>query len=90
MVSENKLMYHAQIIAEGLIIITVVRNGIATATTFAINPWLNGLGLQNMFISVGCISLGILLLTIPMVFWGRKARYHTAGFHNEVAAGSVD
>lgn len=52
MVSENKLMYHAQIIAEGLIIITVVRNGIATATTFAINPWLNGLGLQNMFISV--------------------------------------
>lgn len=81
-------MYHGQIIAEGLIIITVVRNGIATATTFAINPWLNGLGLQNMFISVGCISLGILLLSIPMVIWGRKARYCTADFYNGIAAGS--
>lgn len=79
-------MYHGQIIAEGLIIITVVRNGIATATTFAFNPWLNGLGLQNMFISVGYISLGILLLTIPMVIWGRKARYYTAGFYNGIAA----
>jgi len=83
-------MYHDQIIAEGLIIITVVRNGISTATTFAIDPWLNGLGLQNMFISVGCISLGILLLTIPMVIWGRKARCYTAGFYNGIAAGSLE
>lgn len=61
--------------------ITYVRNGLATATTFAINPWLNGLGVQNMFISVGCLCIGIQLLFIPMVVWGRRARGWTEGYY---------
>lgn len=77
---------HAQIVAEGLIVITYVRNGIAMAAAFAVNPWLNGLGPQNMFICAGCLCLGIQLLTVPMVIWGRKARYHTASFYNGIIA----
>ncbi|OJJ31457.1 hypothetical protein ASPWEDRAFT_54605 [Aspergillus wentii DTO 134E9] len=72
---------YREIVAEGLIVITYVRNGLATATTFAINPWLNGLGVQNMFISVGCLCIGIQLLFIPMVVWGRRARGWTEGYY---------
>lgn len=37
-----------------------------------------------MFISVGCLCLGIQLLTIPMVIWGRRARALTAGYYNGI------
>lgn len=77
---------HPQIVAEGLIVITYVRNGIAMAAAFAVSPWLNGLGPQNLFICAGCLCLDIQLLATPMVMWGRKARHHTGPFYNAIIA----
>lgn len=66
--------------------ITYVRNAIATAAAFAISPWLDGLGVQRMFISVGCLCFAILLLVIPMIVWGRAARQSSAEFYMETVA----
>jgi hypothetical protein len=76
-----------QLVAEGLVVITFTRNGIATAVSFAINPWMTGLGVQNMFICAGCLCFAIMLLVIPMILWGRKARSSTADFYVNIVAG---
>lgn len=36
-------------------------------------------GLQNMFIACGFISLGVTLLIVPMILWGKSARRRLAG-----------
>lgn len=72
--------------AEALVVVTYIRNGLATAAAFAVSPWLDGLGPQNMFIIIGCLCLAILLLSIPMLIWGRTARAHTAGFYMGIVA----
>ncbi|KAF7592265.1 hypothetical protein BBP40_000467 [Aspergillus hancockii] len=78
---------YRELVAEGLVVITYIRNGIATAISFAINPWITGLGIQNMFISVGCLCFGIMILVIPMIHWGRRARSSTADFYVNIVAG---
>lgn len=40
-----------------------------------------------MFVSAACLSLGVGLLTIPMIIWGKKARIRTAGRYRVLAAG---
>lgn len=35
-------------------------------------------GLQNMFIACGFISLGVTLLIVPMILWGKDARRRLA------------
>ncbi|KAF9894360.1 hypothetical protein FE257_007863 [Aspergillus nanangensis] len=77
---------YRELVAEGLVVITYIRNAVATATAFAIYPWLNALGVQKMFISVGCLCFGILVLVIPMILWGRRARQYTAGFYMDIVA----
>lgn len=51
-----------------------MRNAIATVIVFALTPWIEGIGLRNMFISVGCLSFGICLTTVPMMVYGKKMR----------------
>ncbi|GAB1200453.1 hypothetical protein APSETT444_009826 [Aspergillus pseudonomiae] len=78
----------ANLVAEGLVVITVIRNAISTGISFAINPWMTGLGVQNMFISAGCVCFGIMLFIIPMIIWGKKTRISTADYYlSAVAAG---
>jgi len=69
-----------------VVVVTCIRNGIATAAAFAVSPWLRGMGVQNMFITAGCLCFAILLLTVPMIIWGRKARHYTAGFYTDIVA----
>ncbi|KAE8382003.1 major facilitator superfamily domain-containing protein [Aspergillus bertholletiae] len=78
---------YRELVAEGLVIITFVRNLVSMGISFAITPWMVGLGVQNMFISAGCLCFGIMALTIPMMIWGRKARSSTADYYYNVVAG---
>ncbi|BAE64629.1 unnamed protein product [Aspergillus oryzae RIB40] len=78
----------SQLVAEGLVVITFIRNVVSTGISFAINPWMTGLGVQNMFISTGCLCFGTMVFIIPMMIWGRKARSSTADYYlSAVAAG---
>ncbi|KAI9041846.1 major facilitator superfamily domain-containing protein [Aspergillus affinis] len=77
---------YPELVAEGLVAITYIRNGIATAAAFAISPWMNGLGVEKMFVSAGCICFGILVIAIPMIIWGRSLRSRTAEIYFNIVA----
>lgn len=55
-----------------------VRNALAVVVMFALNPWLDGMGLQNTFILLSVVCLLITLLPVPFFIWGKKARASTS------------
>lgn len=44
------------------------------AINYGITPWLDGLGLQNCFISVAFVALAICALFLPIIFIGKRLR----------------
>jgi hypothetical protein len=67
-----------QIVGDALVAVAFFRNAVATAIVFALDPWIDAIGLANMFVSASCISVGVLLLILPMLYWGKKARFSSA------------
>lgn len=65
---------YEKMVAEAFIGVIVVRNAFAVIIIFAMAPWIDKVGLENMYITVGCFSLIPLLLTIPMIIWGKELR----------------
>ncbi|KAF4151313.1 hypothetical protein CNMCM6936_007647 [Aspergillus lentulus] len=65
--------------------IAFLRNAISIGIPFAISPWLERSGAQNMFIACGFISLAVTLTIIPMVLYGKKMRMVTAGRYRVMA-----
>lgn len=57
------------------------RNAVSVAMPFAMVPWLTRMGLSNMFIVIGCLSLAIGLLFIPMIIWGKRIRIALAPYY---------
>ncbi|OOF91810.1 hypothetical protein ASPCADRAFT_399706 [Aspergillus carbonarius ITEM 5010] len=66
--------------------VAFLRNAISIGIPFAISPWLDRSGAQNMFIACGFISLAITLTIIPMAIWGKKMRGLTAERYRAMAA----
>ncbi|KAL2787798.1 major facilitator superfamily domain-containing protein [Aspergillus keveii] len=58
--------------------VAFLRNAISIGIPFAITPWMQRSGPQNMFIACGFISLAITLTIIPMIVYGKKIRAATA------------
>lgn len=53
---------------------------------FAMVPWWTSMGLGNMFITIGCLSLFIGLLYVPMIIWGKQIRTSTAPTYEKLVA----
>ncbi|KAL5049095.1 hypothetical protein BDW71DRAFT_204848 [Aspergillus fruticulosus] len=66
--------------------IAFTRNAISIGIPFAISPWLERSGPQNMFIACGFISLAITMTIIPMALYGEKMRMVTAPRYRAMAA----
>ncbi|EKG10849.1 Major facilitator superfamily [Macrophomina phaseolina MS6] len=65
---------YRELIGDALVGVTFMRNAMATVIVFALTPWIDSIGLRNMFISVGCLSFGVCLTTVPMMVYGKKMR----------------
>lgn len=52
----------------------IIRNTMSFAIGYGITPWLDGLGLQDCFVSVAFVGLAICLVFLPMIWWGRRLR----------------
>lgn len=63
-----------KIVADAFIGVIVVRNGLAMVIIFCLGPWEERMGLQNVYIMAGCFSLIPLILTVPMIIWGKELR----------------
>ncbi|KAF4336859.1 HOL1 substrate-H+ antiporter [Fusarium beomiforme] len=67
------------IIGPALTGVVFIRNVIATGLVFSASPWMEGMGVYNMFVVLSCISALVALTCIPMIIWGRKFRTRLAG-----------
>lgn len=65
---------YEKIVADAFIGVIVVRNGLAMVIIFCLAPWEAKVGLQNVYVTAGCFTLIPLLLTIPMIIWGKELR----------------
>ncbi|OAQ96105.1 hypothetical protein LLEC1_07488 [Akanthomyces lecanii] len=74
-----------EISGDSLVSIILIRNTMSFAIGYGITPWLDGLGLQNCFISVAFVALVICSTFLPMIWWGKRLRAAKRGsYWNEV------
>jgi len=57
--------------------IILIRNIVGFAMTFAIQPWIDKAGLQNTFITVGCLSFAITIFAVFFIMMGKSIRMWT-------------
>ncbi|KAF9895133.1 hypothetical protein FE257_000035 [Aspergillus nanangensis] len=69
---------YQNVIADALVAVVFVRNGISMIIMFTLSPWLHGFGVQNTFICMAFVALAISMLVIPLLLWGKDARIATA------------
>lgn len=66
--------------------VILIRNIVGFAITWAIQPWIDGMGQQNAFILVGVLSFVITGAAVPFIFYGKAMRRLTAGQYDRLAA----
>ncbi|PSK34900.1 hypothetical protein B9Z65_1483 [Elsinoe australis] len=62
-------------VAEGMVVLTVVMSlchGLVMSLVF--DMWLSNRGPKEVFLVMGCIHIAVLLTTVPMYIFGKKAR----------------
>jgi hypothetical protein len=78
------MILSTQITGEAFTAVAFMRNAVSIGIPFAITPWIQRNGLQNMFVACGFISFGVTLTIIPMVIWGKAARRALAGRYRSI------
>jgi beta-lactamase regulating signal transducer with metallopeptidase domain len=73
-------------VADSMVTITVSRNIVATAFVFAIGPWIDGIGMKNVFTMLGVLITVILLSVFIFIFYGRKFRVKGAARYRRYAS----
>lgn len=74
-----------QIIGDALVGVVFTRNVFSVIVLFAITPWIEGMGVQNLHVLTACLALAIGLLPVPLLRWGKKARVATADRYRRMA-----
>ncbi|KAJ5964319.1 uncharacterized protein N7479_004195 [Penicillium vulpinum] len=75
---------YTEITGDAFTAVAFMRNAVSIGIPFAIYPWIERNGIQNMFIVCGALSLAITGSIIPMVLWGKAARRATAGRYRDI------
>jgi hypothetical protein len=65
-----------------------MRNAFSIAISFALVPWLDAQGLQNMTIVMGLWALVMAFLHVPMMIWGKRIREKTGASYKRMATGT--
>ncbi|KAL0934650.1 major facilitator superfamily transporter [Colletotrichum truncatum] len=65
---------YRELTAEAFVGVAFIRNAVSVGVPSALVPWMSSMGLSNMYILSGIISLVIGLLYIPMIIWGKRMR----------------
>ncbi|TDZ49798.1 putative MFS-type transporter [Colletotrichum trifolii] len=65
---------YRELTAEAFVGVAFIRNAVSVGVPSALVPWMSSMGLSNMYILSGIISLVIGLLYVPMIIWGKRIR----------------
>ena len=75
-----------QIVGDALVGLTFVRNMLSTIFVFAMVPWVNSVGMANVFNTIGAIGLVILLFAFAFIWKGKHWRFICARRYKYYAA----
>lgn len=67
---------YPDMVLEGMVGVAVINNTLAMIFTFVASYWLDT-GLRNCFIELGVLSFVILMLSLPMIIYGKSCRRWT-------------
>ncbi|KAG0650794.1 putative MFS-type transporter [Hyphodiscus hymeniophilus] len=74
---------YPEMVLEGMVGVAVINNTIGMIFTFSTSPWLAASGTQNTMIATGVLDFFFIMLTVPMMIWGKSARRWTRGRYEE-------
>ncbi|CEL04938.1 hypothetical protein ASPCAL06062 [Aspergillus calidoustus] len=78
------------IIGDAMVGVTFIRNCVSTAFIFALNPWFNSVGIQNVIITISLVATFILSFVVVFLKWGKTFRGLTAERYQRLAVLSKD
>ncbi|EXJ81171.1 hypothetical protein A1O3_07461 [Capronia epimyces CBS 606.96] len=76
---------YGEIICDSLIAVVFVKNLFPTILVFALTPWIEGVGLSNVFITVAVIVAAILLGNFIFIMFGKRFRIRCAAKYRSYA-----
>lgn len=79
-----------QIIGDALVALTFSRNTLSTVFVFAMTPWIDAVGMANVFNTIGAIGLVVLLFAFVFMWKGKAWRHQCAGRYRYFAAKQFD
>lgn len=62
----------------GLVTMILIRNTMGFGFSYAVTPWLTAVGVQNLYISIGCIGAFFWALPLVWIAFGKRMRKLTA------------
>lgn len=62
-----------------------MRNLFSVVVLLTLTPWIEGMGVQNVHIVTAVVVFATLLLPIPLLRWGKRARIATAQRYKHMA-----
>jgi uncharacterized membrane protein len=69
-----------------LVGVVFTRNAISVAVLFALTPWINGMGIQNLHVLIAVLCFAICSIPVLLLVWGKKARIATAEKYKRLAS----
>lgn len=72
---------YRELSGHGMVGVIFIRNMMSFAIGYGITPWINGMGIQNTFITACFIAIACICTFLIMVVWGKKWRdQHKASY----------
>ncbi|RJE22300.1 Major Facilitator Superfamily [Aspergillus sclerotialis] len=68
---------YTNIIADAMVGVVFARNVLATIFIFALTPWIDSVGIANVFLTLALIAALFVLLSIVLLIYGKRLRAHT-------------
>ncbi|KAL4987420.1 major facilitator superfamily domain-containing protein [Aspergillus falconensis] len=76
---------YTDIIADSMIALTFIRNVISTMFVFALQPWVDRVGLNWFYVTFGLITMLVMMGNLVFICFGKKLRIKMAGRYRRFA-----
>ncbi|KAL2837458.1 major facilitator superfamily domain-containing protein [Aspergillus pseudodeflectus] len=76
---------YTDIIADSIVAVTFTRNVISTILVFALQPWVDRVGLKWFYVTFGLITLVVMMGNLLFVYFGKSFRIRSAGRYGRFA-----
>jgi len=72
---------YPEMVLEGMVGVSLINNNLACIFSFVVDYWMEAIGPQNTFVSVGILEFFFIMLSLPMIYYGKTCRKWTRGMY---------